>query len=81
MNGALTPLFWTHVNRYGRFRLDMNSHLHLTVPTRIDRCSRRYLPGPTCGPGQGRDVGRRVPNRKMPSAAVMTNAMISHDVW
>ncbi|MFD8780540.1 Tn3 family transposase [Streptomyces sp. NPDC059916] len=24
---ALSPLFWTHVNPYGRFELDMNSHL------------------------------------------------------
>ncbi|GGZ42887.1 hypothetical protein GCM10010365_74550 [Streptomyces poonensis] len=28
---ALSPLFWTHVNPYGRFELDMNSHLDLTV--------------------------------------------------
>ncbi|MDX3533973.1 Tn3 family transposase [Streptomyces sp. MB09-01] len=26
---ALSPLFWTHVNPYGRFELDMNSHLDL----------------------------------------------------
>lgn len=24
---ALTPLFWTHINPYGRFRLDMNTRL------------------------------------------------------
>ncbi|GAA0699916.1 hypothetical protein GCM10010193_63270 [Kitasatospora atroaurantiaca] len=33
---ALSPLFWTHVNPYGRFELDMNSRLDLgpqpTVP-------------------------------------------------
>lgn len=23
------PLFWTHVNPYGRFRLDMNTRLDL----------------------------------------------------
>ncbi|MER7442826.1 Tn3 family transposase [Micromonospora avicenniae] len=28
---ALSPLFWTHVNPYGRFEPDMNSHLDLTV--------------------------------------------------
>ncbi|MDG3013662.1 Tn3 family transposase [Corynebacteriales bacterium D3-21] len=28
---ALTPLFWTHVNPYGRFRLDMNTRLDLTT--------------------------------------------------
>jgi TnpA family transposase len=26
---ALTPLFWSHVNPYGRFRLDMDTHLDL----------------------------------------------------
>jgi TnpA family transposase len=26
---ALTPLFWTHVNLYGRFDLDMDTHLDL----------------------------------------------------
>lgn len=28
---ALTPLFWTHINPYGRFRLDMNTHLDLAA--------------------------------------------------
>ncbi|MEF9908172.1 hypothetical protein [Streptomyces sp. P9-A2] len=30
---ALSPLFWTHVDPYGRFELDMNSRLEpdLTV--------------------------------------------------
>jgi hypothetical protein len=27
----LSPLFWTHVNRYGRFELDMNSRLDLDL--------------------------------------------------
>ncbi|MER7367099.1 Tn3 family transposase [Nonomuraea wenchangensis] len=36
---ALSPLFWTHVNPYGRFELNMNAHLGLaaavaTVPGR-----------------------------------------------
>jgi hypothetical protein len=26
---ALTPLFWTHVNLYGRFDLDMDTRLDL----------------------------------------------------
>ncbi len=26
---GLTPLFWTHVNPYGTFRLDMNERLEL----------------------------------------------------
>lgn len=25
----LTPLFWSHVNPYGRFRLDLDYHLGL----------------------------------------------------
>ncbi|MFE4540833.1 Tn3 family transposase [Streptomyces scopuliridis] len=28
---ALSPLFWTHVSPYGRFELDMNSHLALAA--------------------------------------------------
>lgn len=28
---ALSALFWTHVNPYGRFRLDMNKRLNLDV--------------------------------------------------
>ena len=28
---GLSPLFWTHVNPYGRFRLDMNTRLDLTA--------------------------------------------------
>jgi hypothetical protein len=30
---ALSPLFWTHVNPYGRFELDMNSRLELDLAT------------------------------------------------
>jgi hypothetical protein len=26
---GLSPLFWTRVNPYGRFELDMDRHLHL----------------------------------------------------
>ncbi|MCX4506709.1 transposase [Streptomyces anulatus] len=34
---ALSPLFWTHVNPYGRFELDMNSRLDLdlTAPATV----------------------------------------------
>lgn len=31
---ALSPLFWTHVNPYGRFELDMNSRLDLDLSIR-----------------------------------------------
>jgi len=31
---ALTPLFWTHINPYGRFQLDMTTRLDLTRPPR-----------------------------------------------
>lgn len=36
---ALSPLFWTHVNPYGRFELDMNSHLALAAAASM-------VPGP-----------------------------------
>ncbi|MCG5213525.1 transposase [Streptosporangium sp. KLBMP 9127] len=28
---ALSPLFWEHLNPYGRFRLDMNTRLDLSL--------------------------------------------------
>ena len=28
---ALSPLFWSHINPYGRFRLDMDSRIDLTA--------------------------------------------------
>jgi hypothetical protein len=31
---ALSPLFWTHVNPYGRFELEMNSRLDLDLAAR-----------------------------------------------
>lgn len=39
---ALSPLFWTHVNPYGRFELDMNSHLDLALAATV--------PGPRTAP-------------------------------
>jgi hypothetical protein len=27
---ALTPLFWSHINPYGRFRLNIDTHLDLS---------------------------------------------------
>lgn len=32
---AVPALFWTHVNPYGRFGLDMNSRLDLDLPIRV----------------------------------------------
>jgi hypothetical protein len=29
---ALSPLFWTHTNPYGKFTLDMDSHVNLDPP-------------------------------------------------
>jgi Tn3 transposase DDE domain len=29
---ALSPLFWSHINPYGRFRLDMSTRLDLAAP-------------------------------------------------
>ncbi|EGJ72783.1 putative transposase Tn3 family protein (plasmid) [Streptomyces sp. Tu6071] len=40
---ALSPLFWTHVNPYGRFELDMNSHLDLVAAVAAS------VPGPRSG--------------------------------
>ncbi len=52
---ALSPLFWSHVNPYGTFRLDMNTHLELDP----------------IAPGAGRRVagiaGEAVPQRRRPS--------------
>ncbi|MDQ0994731.1 hypothetical protein [Streptomyces sp. V3I7] len=39
---ALSPLFWTHVNPYDRFELDMNSHLALAAAAMV--------PGPRTAP-------------------------------
>ncbi|MFI1933047.1 Tn3 family transposase [Streptomyces sp. NPDC020330] len=38
---ALSPLFWRHVNPYGRFELDMSSRLELDLAARAAR-----VPGP-----------------------------------
>ncbi|WP_374777621.1 transposase [Streptomyces sp. NBC_01310] len=38
---ALSPLFWTHVNPYGRFELDMDSRLDLDLAVRAS-----VVPGP-----------------------------------
>ncbi|MEV7489041.1 Tn3 family transposase [[Kitasatospora] papulosa] len=43
---ALSPLFWTHVNPYGRFELDMNSRLDL------DLSIRATVPGPRAPQGE-----------------------------
>lgn len=48
---ALSPLFRTHVNPYGRFELDMNSRLDLDLSTRP------ALPGPR--PLRGRQQAPR----------------------
>ena len=34
---GLTPLFWTHINPYGKFHLDMNTRLDLTQDNAIGR--------------------------------------------
>ncbi|MFJ9506972.1 transposase [Streptomyces sp. ARC12] len=39
---ALSPLFWTHVNPYGRFELDMNYRLDLALGAAV--------PGPRAAP-------------------------------
>ncbi|OEV04601.1 Tn3 family transposase [Streptomyces oceani] len=42
---ALSPLFWTHVNPYGRFELDMNSRLELDLTA----TTAATVPGPRTG--------------------------------
>ncbi len=32
---GLTPLFWTHVNPYGQFNLQMDRHLDLGLPQAV----------------------------------------------
>lgn len=44
---ALSPLFWTHVNLYGRFELDMNSRLDLDLSIRTTVPSPRTPQGET----------------------------------
>ncbi|MEU5598858.1 Tn3 family transposase [Streptomyces sp. NPDC020298] len=78
---ALSPLFWTHVNPYGRFELDMNSRLDLdlsirtTVPGPAPRRERQPQPRhDTSGPVPGRiprRLGRVRVNRSPPSPAPM----------
>lgn len=55
---ALSPLFWTHVNPYGRFELDMNSRLDL------DLSIRATVPGPRNPQGR-----QQAPRRDAPSLA------------
>ncbi|MEU9181866.1 Tn3 family transposase [Streptomyces sp. NPDC048550] len=43
---ALSPLFWTHVNPYGRFELEMNSRLDLELPVQGVK-----VPGPRASEG------------------------------
>ncbi|MFE7979888.1 Tn3 family transposase [Streptomyces shenzhenensis] len=57
---ALFPLFWTHVNPYGRFELDMHSRLGLDLTGRS-----ATVPGPrtredetAAAPARRRSVGR-----------------------
>ncbi|MEY9490924.1 hypothetical protein RKD26_006803 [Streptomyces calvus] len=52
---ALSPLFWTHVNPYGRFELEMNSHLDLAAAA-------ASVPGPRTAP-EAETHGRRRPVR------------------
>ncbi|WP_281248754.1 Tn3 family transposase [Pseudonocardia ammonioxydans] len=34
---GLTPLFWSNINPYGRFSLDMDTRLDLAVPTTVPK--------------------------------------------
>jgi hypothetical protein len=48
---ALSPLFWTHVDPYGRFELDMNSRLD-------------FGPADAVTPGPRRPQGESAPSRR-----------------
>lgn len=48
---GLSPLFWTHIDPYGRFRLDMNTRLDLTAPAA--QASAGGVGGWPAGPGRG----------------------------
>ncbi|MEV6451605.1 Tn3 family transposase [Streptomyces anulatus] len=50
---ALSPLFWTHVNPYGRFELNMNSRLDLGFVSAVPAA----VPGPRAAP-----MGRQAPD-------------------
>jgi hypothetical protein len=59
---ALSPLFWTHVNPYGRFELNMNNRLDLTqrprcpprAPCQVRRPGSRHR---TVSPDQSHEGG------------------------
>jgi hypothetical protein len=46
---ALSPLFWTHVNPYGQFELDMNSRLDLGLSLTAGAAT---VPGPRTPQGE-----------------------------
>ncbi|MEW1750658.1 Tn3 family transposase [Streptomyces angustmyceticus] len=50
---ALSPLFWTHVNPYGRFELDVNSRLQLDLTA-----AATAVPGPRSGQDEAAPAGR-----------------------
>ncbi|CAL9609319.1 hypothetical protein SUDANB6_05616 [Streptomyces sp. enrichment culture] len=50
---ALSPLFRTHVNPYGRFELDMNSRLDLAGPVAMVPSPRTAPETEPAGPGRG----------------------------
>lgn len=55
---ALSPLFWTHVNPYGRFELDMNPHFALAPVTAAKAPGQRTPPEAEIAlPAAGRAAG------------------------
>ncbi|MEU1087486.1 Tn3 family transposase [Streptomyces sp. NPDC005892] len=67
---ALSPLFWTRVNPYGRFELDMNSRLDL------DLSIRAAVPGPRTPQGEPsqprRNTGAGHPGAEQPARATLS---------
>lgn len=55
---ALSPLFWTHVNPYGRFEPDMNSRLDLDLTARVATVPSPRVPHGGASAARGRPVKR-----------------------
>ncbi len=69
---ALSPLFWTHVNPYGRFELDMNRRLDL------DLTARDAVPRPRAPEGRPADLGEELGLRS-PTNSIRSPAPSPHN--
>lgn len=68
---ALTPLFWTHINPYGRFRLNMDTHLDLDGSTGTDPSRIGLVAGQPFSVGDRlSDVQQAFPAERQPLTSV-----------